>query len=208
VNTPPRIKLVLLQAGVAVHLTVTPAFAAWPFNFKSRDPEQKNSEVIQGPAGEGKTATAPRDGDEEITTVTVVRKKTVGKKTKEPPPPPEPPAAEAAEPKRLVRYFCKLWKDEDYEKMWWAMDPAYRKEKRLEAFVKLFEDDKNSNGGLADENIGADEAQKAVDVELNVTLTYRSKRAKPRHVVAAVRKTVKGYRIVQSGLLPVDLDDL
>lgn len=181
---------------------------------KSKEDEKAEERAEARAAGRKTTAepVAEPAADEEPVEIVEKTITTVKRKVKEeappPPPPPEPPDAEASEPKRIVRYFCKLWKDEEYEKMWWAMLPSYRQQKSLKAFTKLFEEDKEMTGGLSDENISQDESQDAVDVKLEVMLTFRNKRSKPKKVLAYVRKTPKGYRIVQSGIIPVDWDDL
>ena len=121
---------------------------------------------------------------------------------------PEPPATDASEPHRIVRYFCRSWKDEDYKSMYGAMDKGYRKKKPFPAFESLFENDKEGNGGLKDENIEKSEAAVGAAVTLKVELVYRSKRAKSKKVVAKVIKTPLGYRLIECGLLPIDLTDL
>lgn len=127
----------------------------------------------------------------------------------EPPPPPEPPAAEAAEPRRLVRYFCKAWKDKDWERCWWAMSPQYRKQVALKKFTKLFESDAELNGGLVDENVI--EAAKTRDGNegVKVELMFKFPRAKHRFVMAVAERQPGGaFRIVDSPFIPQDLDDL
>lgn len=121
---------------------------------------------------------------------------------------PEPPATDASEPHRIVRYFCRAWKDEDYKAMYGAMDKEYRKGKSFAAFEALFESDKEGNGGLKDENIDKTEAQEGAAVILKVELVYRSKRAKPKKVVTKTIKTPQGYRLIDCGLLPIDFNDL
>lgn len=121
---------------------------------------------------------------------------------------PEPPATDASEPHRIVRYFCRAWKDEDYKAMYGAMDKGYHKGKSFAAFETLFENDKEGSGGLKDENIDKTEAHEGAAVILKVELVYRSKRAKPKKVVAKVIKTPQGYRLIDCGLLPIDFNDL
>ena len=126
-----------------------------------------------------------------------------------PPPPPEPSVEDAAEPRRLVRYFCKLWKDEDYERMWWAMTPAYRRETTLEKFAKLFADDRERNGGIVDENIVTDDVERADGTVLvHVDVRYRFKRVGVHRLKAVLEKKKNLYRLRASGLIPLDLDDL
>lgn len=125
-----------------------------------------------------------------------------------PPPPPEPPAAEAAEPRRLVRYFCKAWKDQEWERMWWAMNPQYRKKVSLKKFKKLFVDDAEGNGGLMDENV-IEEGKTNAGVGVKVELIFTFKNAKHRVVKAEVQRVPGGqYRLVDSPIIPMDMDDL
>ncbi len=124
------------------------------------------------------------------------------------PPPPEPPAAEAAEPRRLVRYFCKAWKDEDWERLWWAMEPSYRKSVPLKKFKKIFEDDAEGTGGLKDENI-LEEGKTNTGEGVRVELIFKFPRAKHRLVMAEVRRVPGGgFRVAKSPIIPLDFDDL
>ena len=121
----------------------------------------------------------------------------------------EPSVEDAAEPRRLVRYFCKLWKDEDYERMWWVMTPAYRRGTSLEKFVKLFADDRERTGGIVDENIVTDDVERADGTVLvHVDLRYRFKRVGVRRLKAVFEKKKNLYRLRESGIIPLDLDDL
>ena len=127
----------------------------------------------------------------------------------EPPPPPEPPAADAAEPRRLVRYFCRAWKDKDYERLWWAMSPQYRKKVSLKKLKKLFESDAEMNGGLLDENILETAKTRDGNEGVKLELIFKFPRAKHRIVMAvAERQTGGAFRIVDSPFIPQDLDDL
>jgi len=122
---------------------------------------------------------------------------------------PEPPAADAAEPRRLVRYFCKTWKDKDYERLWWAMSKSYRKKVSLKKFKKLFEDDAELNGGLLDENIL--EASKTRDGNegVKVELIFKFPKAKHKFVTAvAERQSGGAFRLIESPIIPINLDDL
>ena len=125
-----------------------------------------------------------------------------------PPPPPEPPEAEAAEPRRLIRYFCKAWKDQDWTRMWWAMSPQYRRKVSLKKFTKLFTEDAEANGGLKDENI-VDEGETNAGVGVKVELVFKFRNARRRVVKAEVQRISGGqYRVVESPFIPMDLNDL
>ncbi len=127
----------------------------------------------------------------------------------EPPPPPEPPAADAAEPRRLVRYFCKAWKDKDYERLWWAMSSKYREKVSLKKFKKLFASDAEMNGGLLDENIIETAKTKDGNEAVKVELIFKFPKAKHRFVMAVAERQPGGaFRIVDSPFIPQDLDDL
>lgn len=127
----------------------------------------------------------------------------------EPPPPPEPSAADAAEPRRLVRYFCKAWKDKDYERLWWAMSPQYRKKVSLKKFSKLFESDAEMNGGLLDENIIETAKTRNGNEGVKLELIFKFPRAKHRFVMAVAERQPGGaFRIIDSPFIPQDLDDL
>lgn len=121
---------------------------------------------------------------------------------------PEPPVVEAAEPKRIIRYFCRAWKDEDFKAMYGAMSDSYRNNVTLSEFTSLFKSDIETNGGLKDENIEVPEVPAGATIRLKVQLIFRSTSVKPRTVVAEVIKTPKGYRVAESGILPLDLNQL
>lgn len=121
---------------------------------------------------------------------------------------PPPPAKDASEPKRLVRYFCKAWKDEDFKRMYGAMEPKYRKSTTYDKFKRLFEDDAEANDGLSDENISGGEEESGAAVQLSVSLQFKNKRVKQRSVKALVIKTPDGFRLKSSPIIPLDLDDL
>ena len=120
---------------------------------------------------------------------------------------PPPPAKDASEPKRLVRYFCRAWKDEDFKRMYGAMEPKYRKSVSFEAFQKLFESDAEMNNGLADENIAGGEEEDGAAIELTVALRFKNKRVQQRNVKALVIKTPDGFRLKSSPIIPLDLDN-
>ncbi len=120
----------------------------------------------------------------------------------------EPPMQEATEPRRLVRYFCKAWKDEDWEGLWWAMEPSYRSRVPLKVFEKFFLDDAEVTGGLMDENI-LDVEKNDMGESVKVELIFRRQRAKHRIVQATVRRVPGGlYRVAPSAIIPVDFDDI
>lgn len=121
---------------------------------------------------------------------------------------PEPPVAEAAEPKRIVRYYCRAWKDENIKAMYGAMTDSYRAKVTLPEFESLIRSDAETNGGLKDENIDIPEVSAGPATRLKVQLIFRSTSVKPRAVIAEVIKTPKGYRILDSGILPIDLNQL
>ncbi len=98
--------------------------------------------------------------------------------------------------------------DEQYEKMYWAMSPEYRQATTLETFTALFENDKRLNAGLADENIALEEKQVGADTQLRITLVYRNNRVKPREVTVRTTKTPNGHRLIESGIIPIDLENL
>lgn len=124
-----------------------------------------------------------------------------------PPPPPEPSAADAAEPRKLIRYFCRMWKEEEYEAMYWAMTPKYRSSMPLEKFQSRFEKDAELTGGLNDENMTLRDDDLGKTVTVVVDLTFNNKRMKARRVKTVLEKTKEGYRI-KSGLVPIDLKSL
>ena len=120
----------------------------------------------------------------------------------------DPPAAETADPKRVIRYFCRCWKDGDFKRMWWTMSPRYRLKAKYEEFCAVFVEDARFNGGLADENLEPDVQQDDGVVTLTVELRFKLRRVRPRKVKAVCELTKDGYRISESGIIPVDFDNL
>lgn len=133
----------------------------------------------------------------------------------QPPQPPEredpfpaPPVREAAEPERFLHYYCRCWKDEAFEKMYGALDRSVRRNMPFEVFAGRYTEDAEFNAGLADEQILGKVGDSGGAVTWEVKLKFRSRRAQPRTVRATLKKTPDGYRLMESGLVPVDLDDL
>ena len=122
--------------------------------------------------------------------------------------PPVPPANEASEPIRIIRYFCKAWKDCDYWTMYGAMSEAYREKVPYESFEKRFKSDKGFNGGLADENINDAGTDVGAGKRFSVTLRFRNGKIKPRDTKAMTVKDPQGFRLDNSPIIPVDLTDL
>lgn len=120
----------------------------------------------------------------------------------------EPPALEAAETRRLIHYFCRCWKDGDYQRMWWAMSPRYRLKAKYEEFCAVFAEDAKVNGGLMDENIGQNERHDDWGATLDVELRFKIRRAQPRKVKVSCERTENGYRISECGIIPVDMNNL
>ncbi len=156
------------------------------------------------------------DGDmvEEVTTTTTRRVRHVagaqiaGAEKAPDAPPLEPAAQESSTPERIIHYFCNAWKDENWEKMYWAMDKKYRRGISLKKFQQRFEEDAERTGGLADEKIEGDGRGVGANTQLVVVLSFKNKRVKPRVVKALVNQGPTGYRVVASGIIPVDLSDL
>lgn len=119
---------------------------------------------------------------------------------------PDPPDRETREPERLIRYFCKCWKDEEYKSMYGMLLPALRTELTYDAFQKRYVEDAGFNSGLKDEALLERTEDTGSEVAFKVRLTFQSSKAAPRTVVARLKKTSSGYRVMESGLIPLDLD--
>lgn len=88
------------------------------------------------------------------------------------------------------------------------MTPKYRKSVPLKKFTALFTDDAETNGGLKDENIAEVSATNS-GMAVKVELLFKFRNAKSRVVNAVVERIVGGqYRMTDSAILPVDLNDL
>lgn len=175
-------------------------------NATKADTVEKESLVITPVAT---TVVSPAVVTVPITVPTTMALPVAADVDEEPPPPPEPPATDAAEPRRLVRYFCKAWKDKDYERLWWAMSESYRKKVSLKKFKKLFVSDAETNGGLLDENILETAKTRNGDEGVKVELIFKFPKAKHRFVMAVAERQTGGmFRLVDSPLIPLDIDDL
>lgn len=121
---------------------------------------------------------------------------------------PDPPVEDSKDAKSIINYFCKFWKGEKYNLMYGAMTLNYRKKVSFKKFNSLLEEDKSGNGGLAGHKTTGKGSFVGATIRLPVTLKFNSKRAKERKVVACVVKSGKGYRVEDSGILPIDLNSL
>ena len=93
--------------------------------------------------------------------------------------------------------------------MWWTMTPKYRKAVPLKRFIALFEADAERTGGLKDENINVPDVDEGKFYTITVDLTFNFTQAKGRRVKAVLEKNPKtGYRIQESGIIPLDLNNL
>lgn len=119
------------------------------------------------------------------------------------------PSKEASEtPAALVQYFCDALVAGNYEAMYGAMLRDYRDKVSLETYIALFEEDSTYNGGIRGATFMDDAKQSGSVVKATVLLEYNSPRAMSRKVVAACVSTPKGFRLVECGLIPVDLNNL
>ncbi len=120
-----------------------------------------------------------------------------------------PTPEESSDPKRLLHAFCQAWKDENWKKVWYCMEPSFRKSHAFESFQKRFEDDNEMTGGLDDETIAANPKIQGVRQTFDVTLNFQNApMVKPRKVKAVLKTTPDGYRVVESTILPADLNDM
>ena len=89
------------------------------------------------------------------------------------------------------------------------MSPKYRKKVSLKKFTKLFESDAEMNGGLLDENVIETGKSKDGNEAVKVELIFKFPRAKHRFVMAVMeRQTGGAFRVVESPIIPQDIDDL
>jgi hypothetical protein len=126
----------------------------------------------------------------------------------EPPPPPVPPESVSRDPRRLIRYFCKNWKEENFAEMYYSMSPKYRKRVSFDKFKSIFEADAETNGGLDDENILSLDTEHHLGCVAIVDLKFNFNKARNRRVQAVLEKTKDGFRIKKCGLIPLDMNDL
>ena len=120
-----------------------------------------------------------------------------------------PSAEDSSDPKRLLHVFCQAWKDEDWKRVWYCMEPGYRQKHAFSSFMRRFTDDAEMTGGLDDERIAPAPKVQGSKLTFEVTLTFQNApMARPRKVRATLRTTPDGYRVVESTILPADLNDM
>ena len=120
-----------------------------------------------------------------------------------------PSAEDSSDPKRLLHVFCQAWKDEDWKRVWYCMEPGYRQKHAFASFMRRFTDDAEMTGGLDDERIAPAPKVQGSKLTFEVTLTFQNApMARPRKVRATLRTTPDGYRVVESTILPADLNDM
>ena len=120
-----------------------------------------------------------------------------------------PSAEDSSDPKRLLHAFCQAWKDADWKRVWYCMEPSFRKSHDFAAFQRRFEDDAEMTGGLDDETIAGDPKVQGSKQTFDVTLSFQNAPlARPRKVKATLKTTPDGYRVVDSTILPADLNDM
>jgi len=121
---------------------------------------------------------------------------------------PDPPIREVAEPERFIHYYCRCWKDGDFATMYGLLHMSLRERLPFKKFKALYVEDAEFNAGLKDEAVLEQVKNLGSEVTWRVNLTFQSNRAKPRTATATLKKTRDGYRLAESGLIPIDLDDL
>ena len=121
---------------------------------------------------------------------------------------PLPSAEESATPRTLADYFCRMWRDEDYKAMYYCMSKGYRSQVEFAKFAALFALDAERTGGLDSGVFVAEDPDNAAGPLLLLDLKFMKKKMPTRRVKAVFEKTKDGYRLVKSGILPVDFSNL
>lgn len=119
-----------------------------------------------------------------------------------------PSAEEIATPKALAEYFCRMWRDENYEAMYYCMSKGYRRKVRFIKFAALFTSDAERTGGLDSGVVVAEYPDNIAGPLLLIDLKFMKKKVPTRRVKALFEKTKDGYRLVDSGILPLDFNNL
>lgn len=117
-----------------------------------------------------------------------------------------PPAEVAADAKRLVHWFCARWKEEAYERMYYAMAPDFRARVPYATFARRLRDDAALTGGLNDESIREEVEPAARGVRVTVTLRFNWPKAGSRTAHAELVRVKEGFRVAESGLVPNHYD--
>ncbi len=114
-----------------------------------------------------------------------------------------PPEDVAQAADTLATYFCEQWSAVHYEAMYYAMTPAYRKRVSFKAFIKRFEADMELTGGLKSARVQGEVVTQGKYTHVPLTLTFHGQNTQPRTVKALAERTPEGFRLADSGLIPL-----
>jgi len=121
---------------------------------------------------------------------------------------PEPPIDLVSTPKSLLIYYQDAWEKKDYPAMYGALHDSVRENVSYEQFLSRLKEDAEGNFGLKKFDFKNKIPSNAYKVKTEIVLRFKNERAQPRRVVAELIETPNGYRILDSGIIPIDLGNL
>lgn len=184
---------------------------------------ERSTETEKPNAKAGDDAGKTEKAAEQISVKVVIEKKAVKDKDKDgvkdakPEPkydkvncsePPLPGEEDAKDAVALLTYYCRAWLEGDYCRMYGALSAETRKEIPFKTFRKRYEADYETTGGIISARILEGETIQGKVVKYKVEVYFFNPRKPARTVTAALERTPDGFRVVESGIIPIDLDAL
>ena len=111
-------------------------------------------------------------------------------------------------PADTVKYFCHCWMKDDFKEMYRVLDPAASQAIGFDAFLKRYKSDAETTLGLAGAKLLDEGKGSGSSTQCRVELYFRNERVPARKITALLRSTARGYRVLESGLIPVDMNDM
>ena len=111
-------------------------------------------------------------------------------------------------PAETVKYFCELWIKDEFKRMYAVLENSTKKSIGYATFKKRYLSDAETTLGLAGAKILDDGIQSGTQTKVGVELYFRNEKVPVRIITALLRNTAEGYRVLESGLIPIDMDDL
>ena len=122
--------------------------------------------------------------------------------------PPTPPDAETQDLFSFLKYYCIAWINENYCVMYGALAAKLQIVMSYDQFKERYLSDAERTGGLSGVLLLDSGSVQGNTLRCKLELHFINERIKPRVVTCALEKTKKGFRLLESGLIPLDLDDM
>jgi hypothetical protein len=111
-------------------------------------------------------------------------------------------------PSETIKYFCQCWIKDDFKAMYGVLDNTVSDAMGFEKFRKRYKSDAETTLGLAGAKLLDDGKESGAATQVRMELYFRNERVPARRITALLRSTAKGYRVLESGLIPMDMGDM